>query len=151
MHDTDETAAFAGLRGTGLAALHARIAPHFRRREARERVRRYLEGLLGHIERKNGWQLAEALGEGGPQGMQRLLNAADWDTEAVRDELRTYVLEHLADERSGVLVIDETGFVKKGTKSAGVARQYSGTAGRRADQEVRGFLLPACRPGGAFL
>src|SRR5260221_13844473 len=151
MHDTDETAAFAGLRGTGLAALHARIAPRFRRREARERARRYLRGLLGHVERKNGWQLAAALGEGGPQGMQRLLNAADWDTEAVRDELRTYVLEHLADERSGVLVIDETGVVKKGTKSAGVARPYSGTAGRRENQQIGVFLLYASERGAAFL
>jgi SRSO17 transposase len=137
--------------GDGLAEVHARIAPHFRRREARERARRYLEGLLGHIERKNGWQLAEALGEGGPQGMQRLLNAADWDAEAVRDDLRAYVLEHLADEPSGVLVIDETGFVKKGTKSAGVARQYSGTAGRRANQQIGVFLLYASERGAAFI
>ena len=151
MHDTDETAAFAGLDRNGLAALHARIAPLFRRREARERARRYLEGLLGRIERKNGWQLAEALGESGPQGMQRLLNAADWDAEAVRDDLRAYVLEHLADERSGVLVIDETGFVKKGTKSAGVARQYSGTAGRRENQQIGVFLLYASERGAAFI
>jgi SRSO17 transposase len=95
MHDTDATAAFAGLDRTGLAALHARVAPQVRRREARQRARRYLEGLLGQIERKNGWQLAEALGEGGPQGMQRLLTAADWDAEAVRDDLRTYVLDYL--------------------------------------------------------
>src|SRR5262249_59673015 len=126
-----ETMAFAGVSPAGLADLQARIAPHFRRREARERARRYLAGLLLRVERKNGWQLAEALGEGGPQGMQRLLNAAGWDAEAVRDDLRTYVLDHLADARSGVLVVDETGFVKKGAKSAGVARQYSGTAGRR--------------------
>jgi SRSO17 transposase len=152
MHDTDTSdAAFAGLDQNGLAALHARIAPRFRRREARERARRYLEGLLGHIERKNGWQLAEALGEGGPQGMQRLLNAADWDAEAVRDELRAFVLDHLADERSGVLVIDETGFVKKGTKSAGVARQYSGTAGRRENQQIGVFLLYASDRGAAFI
>jgi SRSO17 transposase len=151
MHDTDETAAFAGLDQDGLAGLHARIAPHFRRREARERARRYLDGLLGHIERKNGWQLAEALGEGGPQGMQRLLNAAGWDAEAVRDELRSYVLEPLADEPSGVLVIDETGFVKKGIKSAGVARQYSGTAGRRENQQIGVFLLYASERGAAFI
>jgi SRSO17 transposase len=154
MHDTDkivEIAAFAGLDRDGLAALHARIAPHFCRREARERSRRYLEGLLGHSERKNGWQLAEALGEGGPQGMQRLLNAADWNAEAVRDELRTYVLDHLADARSGVLVIDETGFLKKGTKSAGVARQYSGTAGRRENQQIGVFLLYASDRGAAFI
>jgi SRSO17 transposase len=151
MHDIDEATAFAGLDRNGLAALHARIAPHFRRREARERARRYLEGLLGPSERKNGWQLAETLGEGGPQGMQRLLNAADWDAEAVRDDLRAYVVEHLADEQSGVLVIDETGFLKKGIKSAGVARQYSGTAGRRENQQIGVFLLYACARGAAFI
>jgi hypothetical protein len=84
----NDTMAFAGVSRDGLADVHARIAPRFRRREARERARRYLDGLLGRIERKNGWQLAEAQGEGGPQGMQRLLNAADWDAEAVRDDLR---------------------------------------------------------------
>src|SRR5258708_28015951 len=131
----NERRAFAGVRPEGLAGVHARIAPRFRRREARERARRYLLGLLGRSERKNGWQLAEALGEGGPQGMQRLLNAADWDAKAVRDELRTYVLEQLADEPSGVLVLDETGFLKKGSKSAGVARQDSGAAGRAENQQ----------------
>ena len=147
----NETTAFAGVSSDGLAGVHARIAPRFRRREARERARRYLEGLLGRSERKNGWQLAEALGEGGPQGMQRLLNAADWDAEAVRDDLQAYVLEHLSDERSGVLVIDETGFLKKGTKSAGVARQYSGTAGRRENQQIGVFLLYASARGAAFI
>jgi SRSO17 transposase len=151
MDDTTETTALAGLDRTELTALYARIGSRFRRREARERARRYLDGLLAHIERKNGWQLAEALGEGGPQGMQRLLNAADWDAEAVRDDLRTYVLEHLADACSGVLVIDETGFVKKGTKSAGVARQYSGTAGRRENQQIGVFLLYASARGAAFI
>src|SRR5258705_8134500 len=147
----NETMAFAGVSWDGLASVHARIALRFRRREARERARRYLQGLLGRSERKNGWQLAEALGEGGPQGMQRLLNAADWDAEAVRDDLRTYVVEHLADEPSGVLVVDETGFLKKGTKSAGVARQYSGTAGRRENQQIGVFLLYASERGAAFL
>src|SRR5215469_9247469 len=147
----NEITAWAGVSEDGLASVHARIAPHFRRREARERARRYLVGLLAHIERKNGWQLAEALGEGGPQGMQRLLNAADWDAEAVRDDLQTYVLEHLADEPTGVLVIDETGFVKKGPKSAGVARQYSGTAGRRENQQIGVFLLYASTRGAAFI
>src|SRR5260221_8857902 len=131
-----ETTAVAGLNRDGLAAVHARIAPRFRRREARERARRYLEGLLGRIERKNGWQLAEALGEGGPQGMQRLLNAADWEAEAVRDDLRAYVVEHLAATRSGVLVIDETGFLKKGTKSAGGAAPDRGAGGRGGDQQI---------------
>src|SRR5258705_2889346 len=147
----NETMIVAGVSPAGLAGVHARIAPRFRRREARERARRYLQGLLGRSERKNGWQLAEALGEGGPQGMQRLLNAADWDAEAVRDDLRAYVVEHLADEPSGVLVIDETGFLKKGTKSAGVARQYSGTAGRRENQQIGVFLLYASNRGAAFI
>ncbi len=147
----NETTALAGVSPDGLADVHTRIAPRFRRREARSRAQRYLQGLLGRSERKNGWQLAEALGEGGPQGMQRLLNAADWDAEAVRDDLRAYVVEHLADEPSGVLVIDETGFLKKGTKSAGVARQYSGTAGRRENQQIGVFLLYASDHGAAFI
>jgi SRSO17 transposase len=147
----NETTTLAGVSAAGLADVHAQIAPHFHRREARERARRYLQGLLVRVERKNGWQLAEALGEGGPQGMQRLLNAADWDAEAVRDELRAYVVEHLGDEPSGVLVIDETGFLKKGTKSAGVARQYSGTAGRRENQQIGVFLLYASDRGAAFI
>ena len=151
MKETVETTAFAGVRRDGLADVHARIAPRFRRREARERARRYLAGLLGRRARKNGGHRAEALGEGGPQGMQRLLNAADWDAETVRDDLRAQVLEHLAAERSGVLVIDETGFVKQDPQSAGVARQYSGGAGRRENQQIGGFLLYASERGAAFL
>jgi SRSO17 transposase len=133
-----------------LDALHARIAPRFRRAEARARARRYLDGLLGPIERKNGWQVAEYLDETGPQGVQRLLNAADWDAAAVRDDLRAYVIEHLGDD-GGVLIVDETGFLKKGTKSAGVARQYSGTAGRRENQQIGVFLAYASPRGCAFL
>ena len=99
--------------GEVLAELHARIAPRFRRAEVRSRVRRFLQGLLAPVERKNGWQLAEELGEHGPRGVQRLLGEADWDEEAVRDDLRTYVSEHLG-EPDGLLVLDETGFIKKG-------------------------------------
>src|SRR5215212_950822 len=113
----------------GLQAVHMRIAGRFRRSEVRARARRYLAGLLERVERKNGWQLAEQLGERHPRGVQRLLDAARWDAEAVRDDLRAYVVEHLGDERA-VLVVDETGSLKKGTKSVGVQRQYSGTAGR---------------------
>jgi SRSO17 transposase len=134
----------------GLDELHARIARRFARAEARSRARRYLAGLLSPIERKNGWQLAEYLEEPGPQGVQRLLNAADWDADAVRDDLRAYVVAHLGDA-SGVLLVDETGFLKKGTKSAGVARQYSGTAGRRENQQVGVFLAYASARGCAFL
>jgi SRSO17 transposase len=134
----------------GLDALHARIAGRFRRSEARERAKRYLAGLLDRVERKNGWQLAEHLGESGPQGVQRLLNAADWDVDAVRDDLRDYVVEHLG-APDGVLIVDETGFLKKGTKSVGVQRQYSGTAGRRENCQIGVFLSYATSKGRTFL
>jgi len=97
--------------------LHGRIAYRFARSEARERARRYLRGLLGRVERKNGWQLAEAIGEDDPQGVQRLLNTAKWDADLVRDDLRDYVVEHLGDRDSGVLIVDDSGFLKKGKKS----------------------------------
>jgi SRSO17 transposase len=100
--------------------LHRRIGHRFCRSEARERTKRYLLGLLGSVERKNGWQMAEAFGEHHPQGVQRLLNSAKWDADAVRDDLREYIVEHLGDEESGVLIVDETGFLKKGEKSVEV-------------------------------
>jgi SRSO17 transposase len=134
----------------GLEAVHARIAPRFARPEPRRRARAYLEGLLGPAERKNGWQLAEQLGEATPDGVQRLLNGARWDAEAVRDDLRGYVVEHLGDP-TAVLVVDETGFLKKGAKSVGVARQYSGTAGRVENCQVGVFLAYASPKGRAFL
>jgi SRSO17 transposase len=133
-----------------LAEVQARLGPHFRRSQARTRLRRFLEGLLAPVERKNGWQLAEALGERGPHGVQRLLAEAKWDQGAVRDELRAYVVAGLGEE-AGVLVVDETGFLKKGKKSAGVARQYSGTAGRRENCQIGVFLLYASTRGAAFL
>ncbi len=134
----------------GLAALHARIGGRFRRSETRTRVKRYLAGLLDRVERKNGWQLAEHLGEAGPQGVQRLLNGSDWDADAVRDDLRAYVVEHLG-APNGVLIIDETGFLKKGTKSVGVQRQYSGTAGRIENCQIGVFLAYASGHGQAFI
>jgi SRSO17 transposase len=134
----------------GLEALSARVAGHFRRAEVRERAKRYLTGLLDRVERKNGWQLAEHLGEAGPQGVQRLLNAAEWDVDAVRDDLRAYVSEQLGDP-GGVLIVDETGFLKKGTKSVGVQRQYSGTAGRIENCQIGVFLAYATPKGHAFL
>jgi SRSO17 transposase len=133
-----------------LEALHARIAGRFQRSEVRERARRYLGGLLDRVERKNGWQLAEHLGESGPQGVQRLLNAAAWDVEAVRDDLRRYVVEHLGTPE-GVLVIDETGFLKKGRQSVGVKPQYCGTAGQVANCQVGVFLAYASARGRAFI
>src|SRR5690348_15964883 len=89
-----------GLPPHALDQVHVRIGPYFHRREVRERARRYLGGLLGQVARKNGWQLAEALGEVGPQGVQRLLTDAGWDADAVRDELRRYVVEQLGDRAS---------------------------------------------------
>ncbi len=141
-----------GIEGwwAGLEEVHARIAHRFRRSEVRGRARRYLAGLLGRVDRKNGWQMAEHLGEKGPQGVQRLLNAADWDTDAVRDDLRDYVVEHLGSDQA-VLVVDETGFLKKGTKSVGVKRQYSGTAGRIENCQIGVFLAYASSKGKAFL
>ncbi len=147
----EETPEEASVVRTTLDEIQARIGRAFHRNEMRERARRYLAGLLGPVERRNSWQLAEALGEPGPQGVQRLFTDAGWDAEAVRDTLRAYVVEHLGEEASGVLVVDETGFVKKGTKSAGVARQYSGTAGRRENQQIGVFLLYASARGAAFL
>jgi SRSO17 transposase len=105
----------------------------------------YLTGLLSHTERKNGWHLAELAGDATPDGMQRLVSTADWDADAVRDDLIAYVLEHLSDP-GAVLVLDETGFPKKGTQSVGVKRQYSGTLGpgphgQLPDRRVRQLLL----------
>ena len=133
-----------------LAALHRRIAPRFVRPEVRARVGGYLTGLLSPVERRNGWQLAEQLGERNPDGVQRLLRTARWNADAVRDDLRSYVIEHLGDEQA-VLVIDETGFLKKGSKSVGVARQYSGTAGRIENCQIGVFLAYASPRGRAFL
>ncbi|HEY8597044.1 MAG TPA: IS701 family transposase [Thermomicrobiales bacterium] len=136
--------------GGVLATLRERLAPRFSRAEPRRRVRAYLAGLVGTAARKNGWQLAEAAGEATPYGMQRLLSAARRDAEAVRDDLRAFVTERLGDPE-GVLIVDETGFLKQGDKSAGVARQYSGTAGRIENCQVGVFLAYAGPHGCAFL
>ena len=127
-----------------------RISPRFARPEVRRRVAGFLQGLLGGVERKNGWQLAEQAGDTTPDGMQRLLNHARWDPDEVRDDLRDYVVKHLGDP-GGVLVVDETGFLKKGTKSAGVQRQYSGTAGRIENCQIGVFLAYASRHGHALV
>jgi SRSO17 transposase len=134
----------------GLEALHSKIASRFSRREPRQRSLAYLKGLLGPVERKNGWQLAEHLGDRTPDGVQRLLATYEWDADLVREDLRHYVVEHLGGSEA-VLVMDETGFVKKGTKSVGVQRQYSGTAGRIENCQIGVFLVYASRKGKAFL
>ena len=106
------------------------ISARFTRVEPRRRVGTYLRGLLAGLERKNGWTLAEHAGAVSPDGMQRLLRTAGWDVHGVRDDVRRYVLDHLGDQASGVFIIDDTGFIKKGVRSAGVARQYTGTTGK---------------------
>ena len=129
-----------------LEGLSARIAPRFTRVEPRRRAQAYLRGLLAPIERKNGWQLAEAAGDATPDGMQDFLQRMRWDADEVRDDLQRYVVEHLG-EPGAVLVLDETGFVKKGTKSVGVQRQYAGTAGRIENCQIGVFLGYASRHG----
>ncbi len=116
-----------------------RIGHYFARSESRQRVRDYVKGLLSPVERKNSWQLAEEIGEATPYGLQQFLYRSPWDADAIRDEVREYVIEHLGDE-TGILIVDETGFLKKGTKSAGVQRQYSGTAGRVENSQIGVFL-----------
>ncbi|EFL39903.1 transposase [Streptomyces griseoflavus Tu4000] len=128
----------------------ARIAVRFGRVEPRASARAYLLGLLSKAERKNCWQLAEQAGHARPGPMQRLLRYARWDADAVRDDLRAYAVEHLGAD-GAVLVVDETGFVKKGCASAGVQRQYTGTAGRIENSQVGVFLAYATSQGRALI
>jgi SRSO17 transposase len=150
--EADEAAAIEKIQGwaAGLETLHARIAGRFARAEPRRRVLTYLRGLLGNVGRKNSWQLAEHAGERTPDGMQRLLATANWDPDGVRDDLRAYVVEHLGDP-GAVLVVDETGFLKKGTTSVGVQRQYSGTAGKVDNCQLGVFLAYASGKGRAMI
>src|SRR5918911_1327424 len=133
-----------------LQTLNDLIGHRFPRSEPRQRAFAYLQGLLSPVERKNGWQLAEQAGDAAPYGVQHLLGRAQWNAEAVRDDLQAYVRKHLADPEA-VLILDETGFLKKGDKSAGVARQYSGTAGRIQNCQIGVFLAYASRKGRTFL
>src|SRR5262245_48315166 len=126
------------------------LLPHFARREARHRAWAYIRGLLSPAERKNGWQVAEVNGDATPYGVQHLLGRARWEDAAVRDALRAYLVKHLG-EPQAVLVLDETGFLKKGQHSAGVARQYSGTAGRIENCQIGVFLAYASSRGHALL
>ena len=122
-----------------LTDVERRIGAQFPRWDARQRAGAYLRGLLSPVERKNGWQLAEVHGDDTPYGVQHLLGRAVWNAEAVRDDVRGYLMEHLGTPQ-GVMVIDETGFLNKGRHSAGVARQYSGTAGRVENSQIGVFL-----------
>jgi SRSO17 transposase len=133
-----------------LTIVGTRIGRRFERAEPRERAVRYIQGLMSDISRKNGWQLAEYAGEATPDGMQRLLSTATWDVEGVRDDLREYVVEEIGTPE-GILVIDETGFLKKGQHSVGVKRQYSGTAGRVENCQIGVFLSYASAKGHALI
>jgi len=136
--------------GQQLDSVAHRIGVRFARSETRDRVRAYLLGLLAPVQRKNSWQLAEQIGDADPYGVQHLLGRAGWDPDEVRDDLRAYAVVTLGDT-DAVLILDETGFLKKGTHSAGVARQYTGTAGRIENAQVGVFLAYAGRHGTAFL
>lgn len=127
-----------------LEEVEQRVGEYFARSEARYRAIEYITGLLGTVERKNSWQLAELAGDATPYAFQHLLGRARWEADAVRDELQQYIADHLADP-AGVVVIDETGFLKKGRHSAGVARQYSGTAGRVENCQIGVFLTYVSR------
>src|SRR5215475_7766690 len=119
--------------------IERRLAPYFERTEPRQRAIAYLRGLLSPAERKNSWQLAEVSGDATPYAFQHLLRRALWDPEAVRDALRRYIIQHLG-ASDAVVVLDATGFLKKGHYSAGVARQYSGTAGKVDNCQIGVFL-----------
>lgn len=131
-------------------AVAQRLAPRFARSEARRHAQAYLWGLLSPAERKNGWQLAEVVGDRTPYALQHLLGRADWDPDVVRDDLRAYVVEQFGDPQA-ILVLDETGVVKKGTASAGVAKQYAGAVGKLENAQVGVFLAYASPQGVAFL
>ena len=134
----------------GLNDLFALVAGRFPRVEPRLRARAYVRGLLAPLACKNGWTLAEAAGDSTPDGMQRLLNRAGWDVDGARDDVRGYVVRHLG-AADGVLAVDETGFVKKGVRSAGVQRQYSGTAGRMENCQLGVFCAYATGRGRALI
>jgi SRSO17 transposase len=144
------TAATVAAWAEEVATVAGRIGRHFTRSEPRQRAVGYVRGLLSDTERKNGWQLAEHLGDPTPDGVQHLLARADWDADAVRDDLTGYVAEQLGDP-DGVLIVDETGFLKKGAQSCGVGRQYSGTAGRIENCQVGVFLAYASAKGHALV
>lgn len=133
-----------------LDILKDRLGPLFVRPEPRWQTGRYLEALLSGAQRKNGWQLAEQIGDARPWRTQRVLSHVQWDQDAARDICRDYVIEHIGSP-DGVLVVDETGFLKKGTHSAGVAPQYSGTAGRIENCQIGVFLAYASSKGHALI
>ncbi|MFF0588189.1 IS701 family transposase [Streptomyces sp. NPDC003781] len=136
--------------GRELDDLFLRIGHRLGRDDLRRRKRDYIRALLGPVGRKNGWQLAEHAGHRTPDGLQRLLNGATWNADDVRDDLQTYIADKLG-EADGVLILDDTGFAKKGTTSAGVQRQYSGTAGRTENCQIGVFAAYVTTRGRALV
>jgi SRSO17 transposase len=128
----------------------ARLDGLFYRTDSRAHARHYVRGLIAPLERKNGWTIAEYSGAPEPKALQRLLNLSPWDADEARDLVRVYAMEHFADPR-GVLIADPTGFAKKGKKSAGVQRQYSGTLGRIDNCQIGAFLAYANTAGDRVL
>jgi SRSO17 transposase len=126
------------------------LAGRFGRIECRRRVRGFVLGLLADLPRKNCWTIAEHAGDATPDGMQHLLVRAVWDTDGLQEDLRDYVIDHLG-EPGAVLVIDETGDVKKGSRTVGGQRQYTGTAGRIEKAQVAVYLAYAARGGHALI
>jgi SRSO17 transposase len=145
----DPTPAQAAAWAADLQGILDRVGRHVVRSESRAHLRAYVTGLLSPIERKNGWQLAEQAGDATPYALQHLLGRAPWDADAVRDDLQSYVRERLADPH-GVLVIDETSFLKKGRHSVGVGTQYSGITGKLDNCQVGVFLVYVSPRGQTF-
>ena len=138
------------LWAASLREIKKRIRPLFRQERVATNAGLFLEGLLGDEQRKTGWMRAEAAGDPGPWRQQAILGRRDWDADALRDIVRDYVIEHLADD-DAVLVIDETGFLKQGKASCGVARQYTGSAGKITNCQIGVFAAYVSRHGHAFI
>jgi len=136
--------------GQELQTVFKRVESRFPRKELKGHALNYAQGLISRVERKNGWQLAEELGEKTPTNLQHFISRSRWNANQVRDDLRNYGSEHLGSEE-GILILDETGFLKKGDKSVGVKRQYSGTAGRIENCQIGVFLAYRSGKGHAFL
>ena len=145
-----EEATYQSIYESVWQSLMGRIVHRFARRETYQRSHRYVQGLLSKVQRRNSWQLAEVTGERTPDGMQQLLNTARWQEAGLRDDIQDYAVEVLgAGER--IMVVDETGFLKKGVKSAGVKRQYSGTAGRIENCQIGVFLVYTTSQGATLI
>jgi DDE superfamily endonuclease len=136
--------------GDDVEVFHARFARFFERSEPRQQAVKYMRGLTSPVQRKNSWQLAEAAGDETPDKMQRLLHRSNWDADGVRDDVQAFVVECFG-EAAGIGVVDETGFIKKGTHSVGVQRQYNGTAGKIENSQIGAFLTYRSNRGHAFL